>query len=155
MVLTNATLLHDPAVIRDLQEADVVACKLDASTETGLKQMNRPVAGVTLENIISGIKNLKANYSGKLALQCMFMPTNLKEVELLANIINDIQPDEVQLNTPKRPYPLEWHLDSRGNHGEKAYPTRELRVVSPPQADEIESLLREKTHVPILSIYKK
>lgn len=155
MVLTNATLLHDPSVIQDLQAADVVACKLDASTEAGLKQMNRPVAGVTLEKIISGIKNLKANYAGKLALQCMFMPTNLKEVELLADIINNIQPDEVQLNTPKRPYPLEWHLDSRGNHGKKAYPTRELRVVSPPQADEIEDLLREKTHVPILSIYKK
>ena len=85
----------------------------------------------------------------------MFMPTNFKEVDALADIINDIQPDEVQLNTPKRPYPLEWHLDSRGNHGEKPYPTRELRVVSPPQADEIEALLQEKTSVPILSIYKK
>ncbi len=155
MVLTNATLLHDPAVVKDLQEADVVACKLDAATEAGLKQMNRPVDGVTLERIVSGIKNLKANYAGKLALQCMFMPTNLREVEAMAALINDIQPDEVQLNTPKRAYPLEWHLDSRGNHGEKAYPTRTLRVVSPPQADEIETLLREKTNVPILSIYKK
>ncbi|HEY9745734.1 MAG TPA: radical SAM protein [Oculatellaceae cyanobacterium] len=155
MVLTNATLLNDPAVIRDLQEADVVACKLDAATEAGLKQMNRPVAGVTLEGIVSGIKKLRAAYSGKLALQCMFMPTNHREVEALAELINEIQPDEVQLNTPKRPYPLEWHLDSRGNHGEKPYPTRQLRTVSPPQADEIESLIREKTHVPVLSIYKK
>lgn len=155
MVLTNATLLHDPNVIHDLQEADIVACKLDAATEAGLKQMNRPVAGVTLESIIFGIKKLKANYRGKLALQCMFMPTNEREVEALADIINDIQPDEVQLNTPKRPYPLEWHLDSRGNHGEKAYPTRVLRTVTPPQADEIEALLRERTQVPILSIYKK
>ena len=155
MVLTNATLLNDPAVIHDLQEADIVACKLDAASEAGLKQMNRPVAGITLESIVAGIKNLKASYKGKLALQCMFMPTNLREVQDLADIINDIQPDEVQLNTPKRPYPLEWHSDSRGNHGEKAYPTRELRVVSPPQADEIEALLQEKTHVPILSIYRK
>lgn len=155
MVLTNATLLHDNAVIQDLQEADIVACKLDAATEAGLKQMNRPVPGVTLESIISGIKKLKANYSGKLALQCMFMPTNHGEINALADIINDIQPDEVQLNTPKRPYPLEWHLDSRGNHGEKAYPTRTLRTVSPPQADEIEEMLRQRTQVPILSIYKK
>ncbi len=155
MVLTNATLLHDEAVIRDLQQADVVACKLDAATEAGLKQMNRPVPGVTLESILSGIRKLRANYSGKLALQCMFMPTNLKEVEAMAAIINDLAPDEVQLNTPKRPYPLEWHLDSRGNHGEKDYPTRVLRVVAPPQADEIETLLRERTHIPVLSIYKK
>jgi wyosine [tRNA(Phe)-imidazoG37] synthetase (radical SAM superfamily) len=155
MVLTNATLLHDPSVIHDLREADMVSCKLDAATEAGLKQMNRPVAGVTLEKIVSGIKNLKANYTGKLSLQCMFMPTNHREVEALAEIINDIQPDEVQLNTPKRAYPLEWHVDSRGNHGEKAYPTRQLRTVTPPQADEIEALLQERTRVPILSIYKK
>lgn len=155
MVLTNATLLNDPDVIRDLQEADMVACKLDAATEAGLKQMNRPVPGVTLEGIISGIKNLKRQYAGKLSLQCMFMPTNMREVEALADLINAIQPSEVQLNTPKRAYPLEWHLDSRGNHGEKPYPTRELRTVSVPQADEIEALLREKTQVPVLSIYKK
>jgi wyosine [tRNA(Phe)-imidazoG37] synthetase (radical SAM superfamily) len=155
MVLTNATLLHDPDVIHNLQEADVIACKLDAATEAGLKQMNRPVSGVTLDGILSGIKHLKASYSGKIALQCMFMPTNLREVDAMAEIINDLQPDEVQLNTPRRPYPLEWHLDSRGNHGEKAYPTRPLRVVDPVQADEIEALLQARTHIPILSIYKK
>lgn len=155
MVLTNSTLLLDPDVIQNLQEADIVACKLDAATEAGLKQMNRPVAGVTLERIIAGIKNLKANYSGKIALQCMFMPANHKEVELLADLINDLQPDEVQLNTPKRPYPLAWHLDSRGNHGDKPYPSRQLRTVTPVQADDIEAMLQAKTSVPILSIYKK
>jgi wyosine [tRNA(Phe)-imidazoG37] synthetase (radical SAM superfamily) len=155
MVLTNATLLHDPGVIQDLQEADMVACKLDAATEAGLRQMNRPVDGVSLERILSGIQNLKANYQGKLSLQCMFMPTNQREVDAMAALINDIQPDEVQLNTPKRAYPLEWHLDSRGNHGEKTYPTRELRTVTPLQAEEIEALLRKATNVPILSIYKK
>ncbi|MFN8615339.1 MAG: radical SAM protein [Vampirovibrionales bacterium] len=33
MVLTNGTLLHDPAVRADLYQADVVAVKLDAATE--------------------------------------------------------------------------------------------------------------------------
>jgi wyosine [tRNA(Phe)-imidazoG37] synthetase (radical SAM superfamily) len=155
MVLTNSTLLEDPAVIHDLQEADVVACKLDAATEAGLKQMNRPVAGVTLDKIVAGIKHLRANYPGKLALQCMFMPTNQREVEAMADLINDIQPDEVQLNTPKRAYPMEWHLESRGNHGEVTYETRQLRTVSPPEAEQIEQMLREKTRVPVLSIYRK
>jgi wyosine [tRNA(Phe)-imidazoG37] synthetase (radical SAM superfamily) len=158
MVLTNATLLHDAAVIRDLREVDIVACKLDAATEAGLKQMNRPVAGVTLEKIVAGIRSLKAQHPGKVALQCMFMPTNSKEVDALAALINDTQPDEVQLNTPKRPYPMAWHLDSRGNHkdpSELPYETRTLRVVPPLQAEEIEALLQAATHVPILSIYKK
>lgn len=155
MVLTNATLLNDPAVVHDLREADMVATKLDAATEQGLKIMNRPVAGVTLDGIISGIKNLRAHYTGKLSLQCMFMPANLWEAERLADIINEIRPDEVQLNTPKRPYPLEWRLDSRGNHGEKDYPTRTLRVLSEPEADDIQRIIHEKTGLPIQSIYRR
>ena len=167
MVLTNATLLHDPAVIADLQAADVVACKLDAATEAGLRQMNRPVPGITLETIVSGIKRLRAVYTGKLAIQCMFMPANLQEAAALADCINEIQPDEVQLNTPKRPYPLEWRLESRGNHTETsanisadkaedaAFSRRPLRTVSLPEAEAIESLLRQRTHAPILSIYRQ
>ena len=88
----------------------------------------------------------------------MFMPANHREVEAMADIINQLQPDEVQLNTPKRPYPLEWHVESRGNHlGPDAlgYPSRSLRVVERPQAEEIEHLLRTRTSVPILSIYRE
>jgi wyosine [tRNA(Phe)-imidazoG37] synthetase (radical SAM superfamily) len=155
MVLTNATLLNDESVIHDLQEADQVACKLDAATEAGLKQMNRPVAGITLNSIVSGISRLKQSYKGKLSLQCMFMPTNLSEVEAMARLINTIQPDEVQLNTPKRPYPLSWALESRGNHQTTGQPSRVLRVVDLLQATEIESLLKAQTGIPIVSIYNQ
>lgn len=159
MVLTNGTTLTDSAVIRDLQEADIVAVKLDAATEAGLKMVNRPVPGVTLEGIVAGAKKLRAGYAGKMALQCMFMPANLKEADILADLINEIRPDEVQLNTPKRPYPLEWALESRGNHpadgGGYDIPSRQLRVVSPEEADAIEQRLRARTNVPILSVYRK
>jgi wyosine [tRNA(Phe)-imidazoG37] synthetase (radical SAM superfamily) len=155
MVLTNGTLLHDPQVRAELREADVVSAKLDASSEEGLTRMNRPVPGVTLEKIVSGIAALRQEYTGRLCLQCMFMPANLMEVEALAAIIQRIQPDEVQLNTPKRPYPLQWMLESRGNHGEVEYPAVKLRTLSMEQAAMIESLLHEKTGVPIVSVYKK
>lgn len=159
MVLTNATTLNDPAVIRDLQEVDIVAAKLDASDDRNLQMMNRPVAGVTMDSIVSGIKNLRANYSGKLCLQCMFMPANIQEAETLANLINEIGPDEVQLNTPKRPYPMEWHVESRGNHPKEGeshdWPTRQLRVLTVEDADAIEAALRQKTSAPIVSVYKK
>lgn len=155
MILTNATTLNDPAVIQDLQEADHVACKLDAATEEKLKMMNRPVDGVTLAGIVSGIKNLRQNFKGKLSLQCMFMPTNLSEAEALSDLIAEIAPDEVQLNTPKREYPLEWRLESRGNHGEKDYPSRQLRMITEAEADAIEAMIAEKAGVPVLSFYQK
>lgn len=159
MVLTNATLLHDPEVRRDLMAADQVSVKLDAASEAGLQQMNRPVAGVTLEKIITGIEALKQEYPGKLSVQTMFMPTNIKELDDLAELIRRIHPAEVQLNTPKRPYPMSWHVISRGNHlpeGElPPYETRTLRTVDPETATSIEALLEERTGVPILSIYRR
>ncbi len=155
MVLTNGTLLQEPKVVSDLLEADVIAVKLDAASEVILKRMNRPVDGVTLSGVIEGIKQLRKRYQGKLCLQCMFMPANLAEAEHLADLINEIQPDEVQLNTPKRPYPLEWHVESRGNHGVVEYPSVNLRVLTPEQAEHIEATLRSRTATPIISVYKK
>lgn len=156
MVLTNGTLLSDSQVRADLMDADQVAIKLDAATDAGLKQMNRPVEGISLTSIILGSKAFRAEYLGKLAIQTMFMPVNLKEVDALADIIREIQPDEVQLNTPKRPYPLSWHVDSRGNHtGNQEYQTVSLKTVSQDTADTLEQTLRDKTGIPILSIYHK
>lgn len=156
MVLTNGTLLHLPEVREELLGADEVAVKLDAATEAGLQQMNRPVDGVTLERIVDGAIALRQIYRGKLSIQTMFMPTNVKEAEALADLIRRIGPDEVQLNTPKRPYPMVWDVESRGNHtGLADYPTRALRTVTPEEADALETLLSEKTGIPIRSIYRK
>jgi wyosine [tRNA(Phe)-imidazoG37] synthetase (radical SAM superfamily) len=155
MILTNGTTLHDPHVQKDLLEADAVAVKLDASSDEMLRRINRPVNGVSLEKIVQGARQFRNIYKGKLSLQCMFMPANLKDADDLAEIIKQIQPDEVQLNTPKRPYPLEWAVDSRGNHDQVDVPSVSLKTVSPEEAESLENLLREKTGIPIVSIYTK
>jgi wyosine [tRNA(Phe)-imidazoG37] synthetase (radical SAM superfamily) len=156
MVLTNATLLNDPAVQKDLLLADQVACKLDAATDGVLQRMNRPVEGISLEGIISGIEAFRQVYKGKLSLQCMFMPTNTEDVDALTGLIARISPDEVQLNTPKRPYPMEWVVDSRGNHSEPLVKSQQLRTISETEADRIEELIKEKApSLPLISIYRK
>ncbi len=155
MVLTNGTTLSDPAVRADLMEADTIAVKLDAADDQILQRMNRPVAGVTMESIVEGARQLREEYKGKLCLQCMFMPGNLSEAQAIAAIAKRIQPDEVQLNTPKRPYPMQWMLESRGNHGEVEYPSRKLRVVSREEAKELERIFREETDVPLISVYRE
>ena len=154
LVLTNGTLLTNPDVIDALQEADTVAVKLDAATDAKLQQMNRPIAGITLESIITGFKTFKATYKGKLSIQSMFMPTNLNEVDALIALVKDLAPDELQLNTPKRPYPTGWHVDSRGNHSDNApYEFRTLRTISIEEAKAIEARFRQETGVPVLTIY--
>lgn len=157
MVLTNGTTLMQPAVRRDLMLADVVSIKLDAADDTILKRMNRPVEGVSLANTVKGAQLLKSEgYQAKLALQCMVMPTNLEAVEAMAKLASQIEPDEIQLNTPKRPYPLEWHLESRGNHGEVDYPSQTLRVITEDEAKEIKAMYEQyNPNSTVLSVYRE
>jgi Fe-S oxidoreductases len=155
MVLTNATTLWDPQVRADLAEADQVFCKLDASNDATLKRVNRPVDGVTIRSIVDGIKALRAEYPGYLAVQMMFMPMNRSEVTEMAEILNEIRPDEVQLNTPRRPVPREWFMESRGNHEGVPYPAVQLKTVDRDEALDIEAQIRDLTGLKVVSIYRK
>lgn len=157
LVLTNSVHLRDREVRQRLARADVVACKLDAPDDRLLRLVNRPIAGVTAASIVEGIEALRnEGFPGKLALQCMLMPANLEGVPELAKLIRRIGPDEVQLNTPRRPYPRQWYPEARGNHGGTVpVPHVELRTVSLEEAEEAEAILRqENPDIPVLSIYR-
>lgn len=155
MVLTNATTLGDPQVRADLAAADKVFCKLDAADDALLARVNRPVEGITLRSIVEGIKALRAEYPGYLAIQTMFMPMNRAELDAMIDLFNEIRPDEVQLNTPRRPVPRDWHLESRGNHEGVPYPAVQLKTIGPDEARAIESQIRERTGLKVVSIYKQ
>jgi wyosine [tRNA(Phe)-imidazoG37] synthetase (radical SAM superfamily) len=156
MVLTTATTLIDPQVRADLASADKVFCKLDASNDRMLQLIDRPVEGITLDTIVEGIKALRAEYKGYLAIQSMFMPQNTKDVEAYAEILKAIQPDEVQLNTPLRPVPKGWYIEARGNHDRESAPYEafELKHLDREQAVALEERLRALTGLKIVSVYK-
>lgn len=155
-ILTNATQFEDAEVRRAVAGIDVVTCKLDAASDSMLRKINRPADGVTLEGIVAGIMKLKEEYQGRLELQVMFMPMNKGEVDDLIELIRRIDPAEVQLNTPRRPYPTEWHLETRGAHDRKDFewPTRTLATVGEDEAREIEERIFKATGVAIVSIYR-
>jgi wyosine [tRNA(Phe)-imidazoG37] synthetase (radical SAM superfamily) len=106
-VLTNSSLLWRPEVRAALSSADKVVAKLDAPTEEMLRAINRPVEGITLEKILTGIRALWDEYCGCLALQMMFFQANQDQAEALAQLAREIEPDEIELNTPLRPCAVE------------------------------------------------
>lgn len=150
VVLTNSTLLDDPAVRAELCAADKVFCKLDAATDRTFKLINRPVAGLTVRGIVEGIKTLRAEYRGHLAIQTMLLPINRNEVEQLAALLKEIQPDEAQLNSPARPVPREWQLEMRGNHTLENPNATQLKQLSTKELREITARLRQLTELPVI-----
>ena len=151
IVLTNATELHRREVRDNLRLLDRVIVKIDAPNEELFARVNRPAAGVTLTGCLEGILKLKETYAGRIEVQTMFMPINHRELIQLAEILKRVGPDLIQLNTPKRPYPLEWHRENRGNHQLAFdYETRALKVLSPRQIREARHKLEELTGLSVL-----
>ncbi len=102
-VLTNASLIDRSDVQDELKEADFVSLKLDAYSQKLFEKINRPARGINLNKIIRNMKEFKEEYRGRLALQIMFIDKNKNYVDELIKIVKEINPDEVQINTPLRP----------------------------------------------------
>ena len=102
-VLTNSSLMSDPEVRADLCQADKVVAKLDSPSEELLGRVNHPVSGITLRAILDGLRLFREEYGGHLALQMMFYADNRDQAEALAALARELDPDEIEVNTPLRP----------------------------------------------------
>ena len=114
-VLTNGSLLSIGEIRKELSEADLVIPSLDAVNEVTFQCLNRPHPSLEINAIISGLVQFRKIYRGQIWLEIVFcrgINDDKKEIERLKEVIERIQPDRVQLNTPVRPpaedfaYPL-------------------------------------------------
>ena len=116
VVLTNGSLLKDRAVRSALQLANQVVIKLDAVSHHQLQRINRITNGVNWTLTLAGIKAFSEEYLGHLAVQTMLLkPWSADEKAQYIQILQDLMPDEVQLNVPSRPRVLTHQLEAREN----------------------------------------
>jgi len=106
-ILTNSSLLYDESVQKTLRNLDIIVAKLDAPNQELFQKISQPADGVTFEKTLSGIEAMKKKFYGKFALQIMFIDENRNYAHELAELSREIEPDEVQINTPLRPCALQ------------------------------------------------
>lgn len=110
-LLTNGVLLNDDAVLAEILPCDLILPSLDAATQKVYEMINRPKAGLKVEELISGLVKLRERYQGQIWLEVFIIPgINDMEEELLPlrEAIARIKPDIVQLNSLDRPGAEEW-----------------------------------------------
>ncbi len=152
IVLTNSTLLYQPAVRHDLRQADRVFCKLDAWSEETLRRFDRPAPGITLTSIVEGIKALREEFSGQIAIQTMLLKRpDGDDLEKLAEMLKSIAPDEVQLNLPTRPVPREYFLETRGNEVVFDESFTKLKTITKDDLESVAADLRRLTGLEIVT----
>jgi len=104
-VITNASLLHSPQVRSSLLAADLIVPSLDAVSQDVFMQIDRPQAGVKIEDIVKGLIDLRKEFSGSIWLEVMIVrgindePGQIRKLKEAVDLIN---PDMVQLNSPVR-----------------------------------------------------
>jgi wyosine [tRNA(Phe)-imidazoG37] synthetase (radical SAM superfamily) len=87
-------------------EADVVLPTLDAVNPLTFECVNRPHLSLKIDEIISGLIQFHKQYRGQVWLEIVFcrgFNDEMREITNLKEVIERIQPDKVQLNTPVRP----------------------------------------------------
>lgn len=151
-VLTNGSLLNDPTVCRDLALADYVAIKVDAVCADQFRRINRPVSEQHLFQLWEGLAQFRQQYAGSLAIQTMILaPWSEREQMDYIQLMQQLAPQEIQLNTPTRPRPLTRQIDARGNHevGERGYPVQALKPVSWEVLKSFGDRIQKKTRIPV------
>ncbi|MFP4446889.1 MAG: radical SAM protein [Desulfosudaceae bacterium] len=106
VLLTNGTLLDDPAVREAASRAKVVKASLSAWDQASFQWVNRPAPELTFDRLIEGQKRFRDQFTGELWIEVFLMlgiNAMPDKVERIAAHVNAIGPDRVHLNTVVRP----------------------------------------------------
>ena len=105
-VITNSTLLHDPALRKELKKADWVSVKIDALDEKTWRKIDRPHKKLNLDSILDGIRAFSQEYNGQLMTETMLVQDlndDITSIKKVADFICDINPSTAYLSIPTRP----------------------------------------------------
>jgi len=110
-VLTNGSLLTDQDVREELLPADRVIPTLTSASQTTFESIHHPHPSLRIDAIIRGMIQFRKQYDGALWLEVFVIPginTTGQELEGLKAVIEQINPDQIQLNTLDRPPAEGW-----------------------------------------------
>ncbi len=111
-VITNSSLTWDKSVQEDLKKADWVSVKINAVSPNTWKQINRPHASLSLDEILQAMQEFAGSYTGTLCTETMLVKDlndNPEELTAIANFVKSrISPYKAYIGVPTRPPAEPW-----------------------------------------------
>jgi wyosine [tRNA(Phe)-imidazoG37] synthetase (radical SAM superfamily) len=113
-VISNASLIDQEAVRRDLRQADWVSLKLDAAEERAWRKVNHPERSLSLQSILEGMLAFTREYReypGRLVTETMLVPginDTAEELQQTAVALRRLAPEVAYLSVPLRPPTESW-----------------------------------------------
>jgi wyosine [tRNA(Phe)-imidazoG37] synthetase (radical SAM superfamily) len=106
VILTNGSLFWDDAVRNRVLGADLIMPTLSSAMPKTFQTIHRPHPDLTLARIVKGLKKLRAEFKGLIYLEVILlagMNDSDEEITALKPLVEQIQPEKIQLNTVVRP----------------------------------------------------
>jgi wyosine [tRNA(Phe)-imidazoG37] synthetase (radical SAM superfamily) len=104
-LITNGTLFIDKKVRTNVLALDLIVPSLDAASQAVFEKIDRPAAGINIEEVIEGLADLRKEFNKDIWLEIMLVKglnDTEQELTLLKKAAQKIGPDKIQLNTPIR-----------------------------------------------------
>ncbi|KAA0259509.1 radical SAM protein [Deferribacter autotrophicus] len=105
-ILTNSSLIMRDDVRRELMNFDIVVPSLDAVTDKTFAEVNKPVEGIKINDIIAGLKQFCTEFKGEVYIEVLLVKgvnDSNEDLQRLTEVLKDIEYTKVQLNTVFRP----------------------------------------------------
>ena len=133
VVITNGTLLWRADVRRDLAAADLVMPSLDAVTPQAFAAVNRPAAGLTLDQHLCGLQTFASETDARVWLEILLfegLNDSEEDLQALLTFVAKLPSERLQLNTVVRT-PVERALARPASPGTMARFHQELSRIHP------------------------
>ncbi len=122
--ISNASLIWDGVVRKELSKADWVTLKLDAVDELAWRMTNRPHRTLRLESILEGILDFSRSYKGVLATETMLVRDindGKRSLEMTADFLAQVRPAKAYISVPTRPPAEDWVMPPSEESINRAY----------------------------------
>lgn len=106
LLLTNGSLLWDLSVSRACLLFDKVKFSLDAISPEVFKKIDRPTKNISLEQILQGIYQFSADFSGELYAEILFVKNindSLNEIKKMARFLAPMRLKRLDISSIDRP----------------------------------------------------
>ncbi len=106
LILSNGSTINDPKIQNILKKLDIVKLSLDCISKECFKKLDRHHKSIDIDSILRGMESFRAIYSGELVIEVLFVKgcnDNDDEIQKIANALQKIKPDRVDIGTIDRP----------------------------------------------------
>ena len=105
LILSNGSTIYKKIIQNTLKKLDIVKLSLDCVSNEAFKKLDRPIE-IDTKKIIDGMIEFRRIFKNSLIIEILFVKNindNIKEIEALNMVLQEIKPDRVDLSSIDRP----------------------------------------------------